>query len=191
MSATGRSDVRKESDFYETPAWCVRLAVEAIDLPTVGVWLDPGAGHGAIIKAVNQVKRGVDWDGIELRADCAQDLKPLVDRLIIGDFLEYPFDQRYVVTLGNPPFGQAEEFIRKCLAIADHTVLLLRLNFLSSEKRHDLFSLYCPDVYVLPNRPSFTGGGTDATEYAWFHWHDQPKSQGKIRVLPLTPRNER
>jgi hypothetical protein len=48
-----------------------------------------------------------------------------------------------------------------------------------------------PDVYVLPNRPSFTGGSTDSIEYAWFVWRTRAARSGTIRVLAETGREER
>lgn len=49
----------------------------------------------------------------------------------------------------------------------------LRLNFLGSKKRCKWLQADMPDVYVLPNRPDFTGDGGDATEYAWFVWYSE------------------
>ena len=46
-----------------------------------------------------------------------------------------------------------------------------------------------PCVFILPNRPSFTGNGTDAAEYGWFVWSNGIKPV--IRVLADTPREER
>lgn len=34
---------------------------------------------------------------------------------------------------------------------------------------------HTPDIYVLPNRPSFSGKGTDSIEYAWFVWRKENK----------------
>ena len=49
-----------------------------------------------------------------------------------------------------------------------------------------------PDVYVLPNRPSFTGHGTDSCEYAWFVFGaSRPKPRGLVRVLATTPKEQR
>ena len=38
------------------------------------------------------------------------------------------------------------------------------------------------EMYVLNQRPSFTGKGTDAQEYAWFVW-DKAKEKQKIQVI--------
>jgi hypothetical protein len=47
---------------------------------------------------------------------------------------------------------------------------LLRLNWLGGQARAAWHRANPCDVYVLPRRPSFTGKGTDATEYAWMVW---------------------
>jgi len=67
--------------------------------------------------------------------------------------------------------------------------MLLRLNFLASERRQEWMKTDTPDVYVLPNRPSFRGKGSDATEYAWFVW--DTFSTGRIFILDLTSKTVR
>ena len=65
--------------------------------------------------------------------------------------------------------------------------MLLRLNWLGSEDRAAWLRRHPPSVYVLPNRPSFVeGGGTDATEYAWFIWGEG--FGGTLSVLRATPK---
>ena len=69
------------------------------------------------------------------------------------------------------------EFIQRALPLrSSHgaVVMLLRLNFLGSEKRASWLRANPPSIYVTPCRPDFTGGGGDATEYAWFVWDDKP-----------------
>jgi hypothetical protein len=65
------------------------------------------------------------------------------------------------------------EFIERALREAPEdadVAFLLRLNFLGSQRRAAFHRSFPSDVYVLPRRPSFTGGGTDATEYCWMVW---------------------
>ena len=52
MSSTHRGAERRPADFYATPHWTVRRLLEALPLPG-GVWFEPCAGEGDIIKAVN------------------------------------------------------------------------------------------------------------------------------------------
>lgn len=48
---------------------------------------------------------------------------------------------------------------------------MLRINFLGSIARHEWWKNNQPTaLYVLSKRPSFSGKGTDATDYAWFVW---------------------
>ena len=77
-----------------------------------------------------------------------------------------PFD----VALGNPPFNLALEVIQHAMTMSSVVCMLLRINFLASQKRAAWMRRYTPSIYVLPKRPSFTGGKTDACEYAWFCW---------------------
>jgi hypothetical protein len=88
------------------------------------------------------------------------------------------------VALGNPPFALAQEFIQHTLTMAEQVVFLLRLSFLESQKREHFFArVGVPDVFVLPERPSFTGEGTDACAYAWMRWQRDGKQDGRIRIL--------
>ena len=197
MSATGRSDVRVESDFYGTPPYCVHRLLEACKLPG-GLWLEPSAGEGAIIKAVNAVRSDVKWAAFEIREACRPALLPLVQNghALTRDFLSMvPVSEDRLhadVVIGNPPFSLAREFVERCLDWAPYVALLLRLNFLGSAKRRALFANEMPDIYVLPNRPSFTGNGTDATEYCWMVWPpERGRTAGKIEILAETPASER
>lgn len=64
--------------------------------------------------------------------------------------------------------------------------MLLRLNFLGSQRRAAWLRAWTPDVYVLPRRPSFTGRGTDSCEYAWCVWHEDRRGpRGSVEVLEL------
>lgn len=188
--------MRNAYDFYSTPAWCVhRLLESEIELP-IGRWLEPCAGNGAIIQAVNDLEYQVEWWANDIQVDNYNAMKPLyhsmvIDTLYCTDFLhQYLIETHQCdVVFTNPPYSQAEAFIKKSMEYAPHVVMLLRLNFLGSEKRADFLREHTPDVYVLPNRPSFTGKGTDSTEYAWFHWH--MNATGKLRILNSTPKSER
>lgn len=195
MSSTKRGRSRKRHDTYPTPTWCVRRILKAVHLPG-GQWLEPCAGNGAIIKAVNAEFQGtISWTACEIRTGPIPSLNlitPRIPKIITGNFFDVPPEQLrgYSVAITNPPFILASEFIERCIPMADHTLMLLRLNFVASEKRAEFMRNTRPDVYVLPNRPSFVGGGkTDSIEYAWFHWFNG--CNGKMRVLDSTPKSER
>lgn len=197
MSATNRSDVRAPSDFYPTPKYTVKRLLDKVKLPTAGLWLEPGAGNGAIIRAVNEslapTCRPI-WTAVESREECREPLREAGASIIaIGDFLTWPptLPVRFDVAFGNPPFSLAMPFIERCMELACQTFLLLRINFLGSQKRCAFMREHTPNVYVLPNRPSFTGHGTDATEYAWFEFASHRKTDGRLVVLDETPAIER
>lgn len=185
MSATGRGAERMKDDFYETPAWCVRRYLDFRQhLPER--LLEPSAGQGAIIRATDAWARELfDYQWLAL------DINP-APGIVCMDFLDpkVTADKKFDLCLSNPPYKLAREFIEKGLTLAHEVVYLLRLNFLESEDRHDLFRKHPCDVRVLPNRPSFRAdGSTDATAYAWFEFglgHG-----GHMTVLDLTSKAER
>lgn len=85
------------------------------------------------------------------------------------DFLKDTTLRPCVVT--NPPFSLAKEFVTHAKSHADEVFMLLRLNFLGAKKRKDWWKQHEPDaIFVLSDRPDFTGDGGDACEYGWFYW---------------------
>lgn len=204
MSSTGRGSVRLQHDAYCTPAWPVHRLLETLDLPG-GAWLEPSAGNGDIIRAVRSVRGDVRWTAVEIRDECRQQLLAAMDgtmaegpALAIRDFLTWKPALCWDVCLGNPPFSQAEAFVRHGLELANQVVYLLRLNFLESEARAEWLRDLKPDVYVLPNRPSFVvphwkrAGATDSTAYCWMRFRRHPMLRmGLCRILASTPRTDR
>src|SRR5262245_5684713 len=90
MSATGRGAVREPDDYYTTPSWCVRRRLEAWNPPTWGDFAEPGAGNGAVIRAVNAtLKRRLRWDAFEVREEERTALEHATGGggIHIGDFL--------------------------------------------------------------------------------------------------------
>jgi hypothetical protein len=194
MSAAGRGKRKRVSkDFYGTPAWCVRRLLEATKdrmLLPAGDWLEPCIGDGAIVRAVNESRTDVTWSSCEIR-DVPLYLKRQHHHH--GDFLKWKPKRTWDVVITNPPFSLALEFVRKSLELAPVVAMLLRTGFLESETRNAWLREHVPSIYVLPNRPSFRWGKTDATTYAWMVWHppewDDPSPS--VHVLKTTPLAER
>jgi hypothetical protein len=183
MSSTNRGTERRTDDAYLTPQWCVRRLLEVWQ-PRAGVLMEPAVGTGAIVAAV----------GESFGPWLAYDIRPEVVS-IPRDFLEMTSTSPGVTAvITNPPYCLAEEFVRhsrKVCPCAD-LVFLLRIAFLASAGRLPLWrDLGTPDLYVLPNRPSFTGNGTDSADYAWFRWTVEKRDHGDVRVLAETPKSER
>lgn len=188
---------RRKDDAYLTPPWCVHrlLEVDHLGLPG-GSWLEPAAGPGRIISSVNSMRNDITWDANEIRRECTKSLVKAVGsskRVVFGDFLSTsPPTKHYDVIFTNPPFSLAMKFIEKCLVTADHVVMLLRLGFLGSARRAAFFRQHPPDIYLLPERPSFTENGkTDNSYYAWFIWRPGNRASGVFRVLRETSLEDR
>lgn len=177
MSATGRSasagtgHVRHPDDFYRTPEWCVRAIVRHIEIPEGATVLDPACGDGAILDVIQDIRPDVRTVGIELdpsRAAIASRRHGIIggaDALALSA-LWWAAD----VVVMNPPFSLAMEFIERAIANAKLTICLQRLSWMSGQKRTAFWRRHPADAYILPRRPSFTGKGTDAADYAWYAW---------------------
>jgi len=197
MSSTNRGGKRAPSDNYPTPFWCVARLLEVV-APEGAVWMDPCAGTGSIIQAVKMLRPEIVWHSCEIRPECLEPLQNIDARPVIGDFLVPGMRFAGIHTIiMNPPYRLAQQFIEKSLQVAPHVFVLLRLNYLGSSKRNTFMRNHCPDIYVLPNRPAFRQDGqTDSIEYGWFEFRrlskQMPvKTEGRFRVLPLTPKEER
>jgi len=191
VSATGRSDVRDPSDYYSSPPWTVHRLLEAVELPG-GLWLEPTAGEGAIINAVAEKRRDVVWHAVEAREECIPilDAIPTCQVAVRGSFQAVPVDTsgRYACLVGNPPYRSALQIVQHALEFAPIVVMLLRLNWLASDKRVAWIRANTPSVFVLPDRPSFVGESGDATEYAWMAWG---LGIPTVSILGSTPLSER
>ncbi len=154
MSATNRGAERVASDFYATPLSAFTPLLPHLDI-TAEHW-EPSCGDRRLIHAMNAY--GIRADGADIR-----DARPV-------DFLTDPTVRQTIIT--NPPFSMAMEFATHALTHSDEAYLLLRLNFLASQKRAAWFAKNEPSaLFVLARRPCFTEDGkTDATDYAWFYW---------------------
>ncbi len=153
MSATKRGAKRHEADYYATPESAFKPLLQyiaEIDEPV----FEPACGD----------ERLMYW--LDEGDICAEG-----NDLVRGyNFLQD--DTHYPCIVTNPPFSLALEFCHHAIMHAEHVFMLLRLNFLASQKRRGWWLKHKPDaLFILSERPSFTDNGkTDATDYAWFYW---------------------
>jgi len=187
MSSTNRKSERREADFYATPAWTVHRLLEALELPG-GVWFEPCAGEGDIVNAVNSKRQDARWCLHELRKECAPALRRCnhVEQARFGSILDSHDLPQADVCITNPPFTIAQEILEHLIGRYEHLIFLQRVNWCAGP-RADLFRKLKPSLYVLPNRPSFTGGSTDSIEYGWWIFD----GKGQISILNDTPIKER
>lgn len=200
MSAKGRGpSVGGPEDYYTTPSWAVRRLLDVWSPVDGGLWLEPAAGNGAIIRAVNAVRQDVSWLACELREE-ERDALAAVDycRVEISNFLvDDPFGwarDEVTVVLGNPPYSRAFEFLLRTREMFPRAeiVFLLRQAFTASQDRHAFMSTHVPDKDEVPDRISFTGDGADSADYAWMHWPvGWERPEGRLRILARTPLEER
>tara|TARA_R100001244_G_scaffold2541_1_gene3929 strand:- start:8657 stop:9262 length:606 start_codon:yes stop_codon:yes gene_type:complete len=159
-------------DFFIEPEWCVHALLDAERF--VGDVLDPACGSGTIPRVCNQ--RGITTrqedivarKGVQIVADFLAPLSPIV---VLNDNI-----------ICNPPYGIAEQFIRRALQVTNHKVaMILQEKFLYSGKRHALFTeTPLARIYFLSDRPSmppgdkFLAGEIDAkggsVNYCWMVW---------------------
>ena len=183
MSATNRGMVRRAYDFYETPEEVTREFLFEYFEGDFHVILEPCAGGGKMVKVLRDrfplawIEANDIWDGSPI---------PYANKSYTLDFLKMlKGDADYDLIFTNPPYSLAEEIVTHALETWSKAtvVMLLRLNFLGSQKRKPFWDKHpVSEIYVLSKRPSFTGKGTDATEYAWFVWRPHITKQ-KIIVI--------
>ena len=168
MSSTNRGAERRGRDAYMTPDWLaeaimpalrqrVNTSPHAVPLQV----LEPACGEGAIVRAVKQ--------GL---APC---VVTALDLARGNDFLATRPQADWDLIITNPPYSQAEEFVRHAMKFQrtcfSMVAMLLRLGFLASQKRAAWLRKNTPSVYVTPRRPSFTEDGkNDSADYAWMIW---------------------
>ena len=172
---------RKKYDFYETPYELCRDALKTFRIDEKKFsdirGLDVGSGNGVWGKVFRHFYAIEPSIGIDINS-----IPDGIYTLTIqDDFLNESIltGNDYDLVYGNPPYSLAEEFVRRGIEVVNdggYVFFLLRLAFLESQRRIDLFKENPPKrVYVLQRRPSFFSANgrtrtTDATSYAMFLW---------------------
>ena len=150
--------------------------------------LEPCAGDGALIRPIWQqcnqpIIQAYDIDEShlpQLRGLCEGGELLCYGTNDVLSLTQKEFDS-FDTIITNPPFSISQEILEHLLSLRQKSekatpaaiIILQRLGFLGSQKRHEFWNKYPPDaVWALSKRPSFTGTGTDAHEYGWFIWGD-------------------
>lgn len=172
LGANNHTDVtREKDDFYATPPLAVKelMKLETFDK---NIW-EPCCGMNHITNVLKDNNYNVKTSDI-------------IDRVNDGsveiiDFLNY--NEKYngdIIT--NPPYKLATEFVYKSIETITYghkVAMFLKLTFLETKKRYELFKKYPPKViYVASMRfgCSQTGefntdGNTgSAIAYCWYIW---------------------
>lgn len=148
--------------------------------------LEPSVGGGAFVRACRAV-----WPDSAIMA-C--DIEPAIGSDALPcefyggvDFATFQPQERFDLIIGNPPFKHAAEHIDHAftlLAPGGVIAMLLPVSFLGghAKARKDFWTKRgAPKrIDVLYPRPSFTGGGTSAMEFAIMMWGDVPAGNAFI-----------
>lgn len=163
-------------DCFPTPPWATRALFVHV-LPKIGVTvpigaaLDPAAGLFHMVDAMRPFcSKATGSDVFDYRNNF-----PAPDHNFLeAEAIESPVD--WIIT--NPPFNQAEAFVRQAGRFAQVGIAMLcRLQLLEGAGRyHNLFRLMRPAVVAaFAERVPMVRGRWDpkassATAYAWFVW---------------------
>lgn len=184
LAASNHSiDERADNDYYCTPPKAVEELLKRESFNHYILEPAVGGGHiadvlkknGHIVQTVDVVDRGYP------------DTK-------IQDFLTMTKEQLNfspdIIT--NPPYSMATEFAEHALNISMDSVkvaMFLKIQFLESKKRYELFKKYPPKtVYVFVNRVNCGKNGVFGKEssavcYAWFVWEKGFKGYPTIKWI--------
>lgn len=184
ISATNRGSKRNESDFYKTPESTVHNFLNSYNCNmNESNIFEPCAGDGSICKVIKEKYPTSKIAANEIRKEERIILSNYCNIVTCQDFLQYSTldDSNIDFIISNPPYSIAQEIIEHCFKIKSFNtkiIMLLRLAFLESKKRYTFWQNHpVSELYILSQRPSFTGSGTDATAYAWFVWNESSGKQ--------------
>lgn len=119
--ATGVAANRKqELGFFETPAPLARRLVELADVRPGHFVLEPSAGRGAIVRAINEAEPRAGVAVIDIDPKHEPHWGPLsISSQFVGDFLTEKLNGIYDRIIANPPFGKAQRDIDHVLHMWD------------------------------------------------------------------------
>jgi hypothetical protein len=161
---------QRSNDLYESPPEAVRALLRSNEpLPEV-IW-EPAAGRGAISRVLRAAGHRVITTDLVAYEGADPGIEPRIDFLMER---EAPKGCNCILT--NPPFKNADAFIRHGLTLVDKVVVLLRLMALEGANRTDLIDRHLVRVYAgverLPtlHREGWAGPkiATSSVPYAWF-----------------------
>ena len=184
MSATGRGKPRDLLDRYYTPALLAERLTALLPVRETDRVLEPSCGGGAFVRAL--LRRSPRVHALDLDSNARGLAATPFAR--VGDFLREPVpDRGFDWIVGNPPYQDAEAHVAhalRCVREGGSVAFLLRLGFLEGQKRIPFWRTHpARRVFVLSERPSFTGGGTDSAAYGFFWWSRGWREETSLRVL--------
>lgn len=172
---------REPNDYYATDPRAIPLLLEQEVF--ADIIAEPACGEGHLSKALENTGKTV------ISSD-------IVDRGYgsVSDFFERTEPYRNGVDLiTNPPYSKAVEFAEhgmELLGYGQKMALLLKIQFLESEKRRRFFEKYPPKtIYVFTHRIICAMNGdfekytSSAMCYCWFVWEKGFKGDPVIKWI--------
>ena len=172
---------REDNDFYATEPKALELLLDIEEFDPY-VWeCACGKGHlsevlkkrGYIVKSTDLIDRGYGEGGV--------------------DFLQT--NERHngdIIT--NPPYKYAQQFVEHALEVipdGQRVAMFLKLTFLESKNRRELFKRYPPElIYVSSSRlqcalgglfEKYKQSGGTAVAYGWFIWRKGFTGEPRVR----------
>lgn len=196
-----------ERDDFPTPPWATRALIEHVILPLMG-----RGGIGVNLRRA-ELREQTAWEPACGRGFMSEALSEYFGTVWSSDIQNYGYPGTHDVgssfqhtkwrsgtdwIITNPPFNQAEAFIKKALPIADRGVaMLVRTAFLESTGRYDsIFQDNAPTVIAFfTERVPMVKGKCDpkastATAYSWLVWTAAPP-QPPVWIPPCRKQLER
>ena len=141
-------DMKRENDAYYTDDELVELIGQFFpnfkNQKSLRI-LEPSVGTGQFLPKIlkKYSRRNIVVDALDIDEKVLDNTKEFYDNFssahvkfnfIHDNFLTHNFRRKYDFLICNPPFSFAQDFVEKCLTLADKIIIILPKNFLSSEK---------------------------------------------------------
>ena len=171
---------RSAADFYPTPDDVTEALIWAIkpEPETAVIW-EPACGDGRMLRCL---ERFGPYQAVG------------TDILTGDDFLSMGLPEGCNWIITNPPFSQAEAFIRHAYALNVPFAFLLKSQFWHAKKRYELFMDCNPDyIFPLTWRPDFLfkeRGGSSLMDVAWNVWLRRDCAHNTVYMPLERPKKE-
>lgn len=175
----------RKDDLYETPPEAVQALLRCEELPHL-IW-EPAAGRKAIASELEDAGHDVI---------CTD----LVDYGTPGVHTGVDFLMEYEPWLGvecivtNPPYKNADAFVRKGLQLCPKVIMLLRWAYAEGAGRSDIIDGHLSRIWLGRERlPTMHREGWDgpkvtnsAMPFAWFVFEREPETPGRISLQRMS-----
>lgn len=104
-------NIKKQFQFYATPPALADRLVELAELVSYDEVLEPSAGHGAILDAIDRDNPNIFYQCCELMPENRTVLtQKYGNKILIGDnFMELPLKYKFTKIIANPPFTKSQD----------------------------------------------------------------------------------